>query len=173
MLINEETRDKAHGAGGDGHNRSGVHTTYAVSGGEIEGAIPGVDAYLGTPVEAPCPDHHASRMAKRYLDMINSKNIDAIPDLFEDDAVHLGGLATRLRGHAEIRDFFVEKIIPMDVNVIPVAYGGTGDDCLVAIAFERDVRGTARFALTVVDHVTVGPTGKIQRLVAFMRPTSE
>ncbi|WP_420145560.1 nuclear transport factor 2 family protein [Sphingobium sp.] len=143
---------------------------YPVSGGEIDGGVISADIYVDAPVEATVPDHHACRMAKRYLDMINSKDLSEIPALFEDDAVHLGGLATRLRGPDEITAFFVDKIVPMDVKVVPVAFGGSGDDCLVSIAVERMVGGERRFALTVVDHVTIGASGKIKRLVAFMRP---
>jgi hypothetical protein len=141
-----------------------------VSGGELDGRITSADVYVGVPKEAPVPASPACRMAKRYLAFITSGEVGKIADLFEPDAVHMGALGSYLRGHDEINKFFIDVIGPLKSPVIPVTYAGNGPDCLVAVAVSQKIDGQPRWVLKVVDHFTLGRSGKISREVAYPRP---
>lgn len=143
-----------------------------VSGGELDRRIAGMDIYVGVPSEAPLPEGRACHAAKRYLDFMTTGEPAMIADLFEDDAVHMGALGHHLRGREEIDQFFMGVIGPMKRKCIPVAYCGNDDECLVVVAVETKVGDETRWGLTVVDHFTMGRSGKISRLVAFPRPNA-
>ena len=140
-----------------------------IAGGQLDGRVTGADVYLGVPKVAEPPPGKACKVAKLYVDLVNSGQFAKLADLFEGDAVLLDQLGKDARGHDQINAYFL-AIGQLTPKVVAVCYVGDDVDCVVELATQITLQGQLRYALTSVDHFTLGDGGKIARLVAFGRP---
>jgi hypothetical protein len=141
-----------------------------VAGGALDASFTGADVYVDTPRAAAAPTGRACAAAAQYVSLITEGQVAKVADLFEADAVVLDPTRRILHGRAAIGAFYENTIGAMRPQLVAVAYLGDDADCVVELAAKRPVRGALRFALVSVDHFTLGPTGKVARMVAFARP---
>ena len=140
-----------------------------VAGGLLDPSVTGVDVYEGTPVSVKAPP--ACRIGDTYLGLINSGQFDKIADLYADDAVLLPPIPhLRAIGHAEIDNFYRKAAGKYKLEIIAVAYSGSGKDCFQEQVVKMNVDGKPRYMFGTIDHFTFNSAGKIAHMAAFARP---
>ena len=110
----------------------------------------------------PLPAHHA---AERYLDLVNTRDLDNLVALFASDAkVHHP--AGEFTGHDGIRAFYAGNVLLHGPRVSAVSWVEAGPVCVFEM--EARVQGGEGVA-HVIDHLTVDDRGLIDRLAIYYR----
>ena len=105
----------------------------------------------------------ARRAAERYLDLVNSRDLDNLVALFASDA-RLYHPAGEFAGHDGIRKFYAENVLLHSPQVSAISWADDGAVCV----FEMEARtpvGVGR----AIDHLTVEDDGLIGRLAIYYR----
>jgi hypothetical protein len=104
----------------------------------------------------------------------------SLADLFAEDAVFMGPYDIIYRGREEIRLWFGRpgahdpgKPEQGPPKIVPVSFVDRGDECFVEVSQLRpntEPGQPDRYRLVAIDHFTIGPDRKIERLVIYGRP---
>lgn len=127
------------------------------------------DVFIGTPVDAKAAP--AYRLAQTYIEHVQARDFHKLPDLFTDDAVIYPPLRRKpVVGRAEIVDFYENTIAKVTPIAKAVSIFGEGDDCFMELSIPMDVDGEERYVLTTIDHFTLAPDGRFNRMIVYLRP---
>lgn len=143
----------------------------AIAGGDLDPSQSRADVYIATPAPATPPAGPACATAKTYVDYVRAGRFGDMATLFTPDAALLEPTRQNVRGGAAIADFYQHTIGAMRPELIAVFYLGDDTDCMVELAVRGVVDGAPRYHLASMDHFTVDASGKIIRMVAFVRPS--
>lgn len=127
------------------------------------------DVFIGTPKDAKASP--AYRLAQTYVELVQARDFHKLPDLFTDDAVIYPPLRRApVVGRAEIEDFYANTIAKVTPIAKAVSIYGEGDDCFMELSIPMDVDGEERYVLTTIDHFTLAPDGRFNRMIVYLRP---
>jgi hypothetical protein len=115
----------------------------------------------------PCS---ACEAADAYVKLIAADRASEVPGLFAEDGVFIGPGERVYRGRAEIAEFYNAV---HQGGAIPLSFIDRGCECVMELAGMRPADDPSKpdhYRLVAIDHFTVGPDGKIQKLVIFIRP---
>jgi hypothetical protein len=88
--------------------------------------------------------------------------------LFSSNAIFLSPDGNIYRGQAEITRFYSNFPGRVGPAIVPLSFVGEGNECIMELAERRDPDG--KFRLGAIDHFTVDGSGKIARMVVYLRP---
>ncbi len=71
-------------------------------------------------------------------------------------------------GQAEITRFYSNFLGRVKPAIVPLSFVGEGNECIMELASRIDPDG--KFRLSAIDHFTVDGSGKIVRMVIYLRP---
>ena len=145
-------------------------TELSVPGGVLDPAHADKrDVFIGTPADAVASP--AYRLAQTYVELVQSREFHKLPDLFTDDAVIYPPLRRApVVGRAAIVDFYNNTIAKVTPVAKAVSIHGEGNDCFMELSIPMDVDGEQRYVLTTIDHFTLAPDGRFNRMIVFLRP---
>lgn len=127
------------------------------------------DVFIDTPVDAKASP--AYRLAQTYIEHVQARDFHKLPDLFTEDAVIFPPLRrTPVVGKAEIVDFYENTIAKVTPIAKAVSIFGEGNDCFMELSIPMDVDGEQRYVLTTIDHFTLAPDGRFNRMIVYLRP---
>jgi ketosteroid isomerase-like protein len=143
---------------------------YLVPGGELDPKYAAKrDVFVGKPADAKASERY--RLAQRYIEHIQAREFDKLPDLFTDDAVIYPPLRREpVVGRAEIVDFYNNTIAKVTPRAVAVSIFGEGNECFMELSTQFDVDGEQRYILTTIDHFTLAPDGRFSRMIVYLRP---
>ena len=107
----------------------------------------------------------ARRAAERYLDLVNTRDLDSLVELFAPEAklYHPVGEFT---GHDGIRKFYAENVLLHSPQISAVSWVDEGPLCV----FEMEARAQGGEGVAhAIDHLTVDDEGLIGRLAIYYR----
>ena len=143
---------------------------YPVPGGAVDPAhAASRDVYLAEPVDAQASP--AYRLALTYIEYVQTRQYDKLPDLFTDDAVIFPPLRREpVVGREEIVDFYRNTIGKIAPVAKAVSIFGEGNECFMELASRYEVDGEQRYILTTIDHFTLAEDGRFNRMIVYLRP---
>ncbi len=143
---------------------------YLVPGGELDPKYADKrDVYIGRPKDAVASP--AYRQAQKYIELVQARKFEGLPDLFTEDAVIFPPMRRKpVVGRAEIEDFYANTVAKVTPYTVAVAIFGEGNDCFMELAPQFDVDGEQRFLFTTIDHFTLAPDGRFSRMIVYLRP---
>jgi len=108
----------------------------------------------------------AEDVARRYIELSNAVDYDAIADLFAVDAewIPISPVEPR-KGREAIRRGYLEQVRHTNRPIINARYYADGDTCVAE--FEVDVGGG--IMVGIVDVFTLNDDGEIARLAVYRR----
>ena len=107
----------------------------------------------------------AHRAAERYLDLVNTRDLDHLVDLFASEA-KLYHPVGEFRGHDGIRKFYAENVLLHSPQISAVSWIHDGPVCV----FEMEARAPGGEGVAhAIDHLSVDDEGLISRLAIYYR----
>lgn len=109
-------------------------------------------------------------VAERYVTLIGADRAPEVVDLFADDGSVFSSLPRFLKGREAITRQYATV---HNSGAIPVGFIETGRECAVTIAAlldSKEAGGPRRYGLLSMNHFTLKPDGKIERLIIYVRP---
>ena len=107
----------------------------------------------------------AREAGEAYQRHVAAADADALVALFADDAVLLHP-AGEFHGQTAIRGFYEANVLPHKVRMDAVSWVVDGTTCVFELEARAAASGPATYA---IDHMTVGPDGRITRLAIYYR----
>ncbi len=96
---------------------------------------------------------------------MNARQLDAVVDLFEPDAVINSSAGVTVTGHEEIRSFYRDSVFASGTRLEIRAFIDDGTRCCMEI-WNRGADGSS---VQVADLFTVNPDGRVSLLIAYRR----
>ena len=109
----------------------------------------------------------AAEVARRYAEAINRQDVDAVMELFADDAVWMGQLAPPTAGKASITDLY-RRLLERKPDVRLGRQISEGNQSVIEL--ERFDRATGERRIVALDHFMLDTAGKIERIHVYAPP---
>ncbi len=105
-------------------------------------------------------------LARRYIELSNAVDYDAMADLFAEDAnwIPISPIEPR-RGREAIRQGYLQQVKHNHRPILNDRYYADGDTCVVEFEVDLGDDGTA----AIVDVFTLNHRGEIARLAVYRR----
>jgi hypothetical protein len=127
------------------------------------------DVFAEPPTDAVAEP--AYRLAQTYVEYVRNDQFDKLPDLFTDDAQIYPPLRRApVVGKAAIVDFYANTIGKIAPKPKAVSIVGEGDECFMELSIPMEVDGEQRYCPTTIDHFTLAPDGRFNRMIVYLRP---
>jgi len=112
----------------------------------------------------------ACAAAHAYVELIKAGRYNEIGSLFATDAIFLSPDGNIYRGRDEITGFYGKFLGHVKPEIIPLSFIGENNECIMELASRTNPEG--KFRVGAIDHFTVDASGKVKRMVVFLRPAA-